>query len=561
MDDKYKTKEQLINELKKTRQRIAGIEASETKRKDIEEKLQESEEKYRKQFEETLDAIFIADAGKGIIIDCNRAASKLVEREKSELIGKHQRILHPPGEFKGEFSKTFKQHIKEKEGQILEAQVITKKGEIKNVAIKANSFEIKGKKLLQGIFRDITERKKSEDAMRESERKYRDLYDNAPDMYHSLDKDGIIIDCNETEAKMLGYKKEEIIGRPVTDFFTEESGRLFKKDFPRLNEENKLINIEREFVRKDGTVLPAMLNVFTEYDKNGEFVKTRTISRDITALIQAENALRDSEKKYRNLVDNALVGIYKTNLKGDILYANKALVEMLEFDSLEEMMSVNVLTTYKNPDDREELIKNLMRKNKINNLEIELITKTGKSKNIILNATLEKDIVSGMMMDISERKKAEQALLESEKELRIKTSNLGEANVALKVLLKRRDEDKVELEEKILLNVKELVIPYLEKLKKCRIDEQQMAYLSILESNLNDIVLPFSHKLSSKFLNFTPTEIQVANLLRQGKTNKEISKLLNSSFRTVAFHRENIRKKLGLTNKKINLKSYLMSLV
>src|SRR4030042_1820570 len=215
MDAKYKTKEQLINELKKTRQRIAEIEASETKRKDIEEKLRESEEKYRRQFEEALDAIFIADAGTGIIIDCNRAASKLVEREKSELIGKHQRILHPPGEFKGEFSKTFKQHIKEKEGQILEAQVITKKGEIKNVAIKANSFELKGKKLLQGIFRDITERKLAEKLMQESEKKYRDLYDNAPDMYHSLDKDGIIINCNETEAKMLGYKKEEITGRPA----------------------------------------------------------------------------------------------------------------------------------------------------------------------------------------------------------------------------------------------------------------------------------------------------------------------------------------------------------
>jgi len=414
MDDKYTTKEQLINELKKTRQRIAEIEASETKRKDIEENLQESEEKYRRQFEKALDAIFIADVETGILIDCNRAASKLVEREKSELIGEHQCILHPPEEIKGEFSKTFKQHLKEKEGQILEAQVITKKGEIKDVSIKANVFEAKGKKLLQGIFRDITERKKAEEAMRESEQKYRDLYDNAPDMYHSLDKDGIIIDCNETEARMLGYKKEEIIGRPVTDFFTEESRRLFEKDFPRLNEENKLINIEREFVRKDGTIFPAMLNVFTEYDVNGKFVKARTISRDITALIQAENALRDSEKKYRNLVDNALVGIYKTSLKGDILYANKALVNMLEFDSLEEMMSVNVLTTYKSPDDREELIKNLVRKNKINNFETELITKTGNSKNIILNATLEKDIVSGMMMDITKRKKAEKVLQDSE---------------------------------------------------------------------------------------------------------------------------------------------------
>lgn len=99
-----------------------------------------SEEKYRKQFEEALDAIFLVDAETGIIIDCNRAASELVGREKSELVGKHQRILHPPEEMEGEFSRTFKQHLKEKEGQILEAQVITKKGEIKEVEIKANVF-------------------------------------------------------------------------------------------------------------------------------------------------------------------------------------------------------------------------------------------------------------------------------------------------------------------------------------------------------------------------------------------------------------------------------------
>ncbi len=243
MDDKYKTKKQLIEELEKAQQRIAEIEAFETRRKDVEEKLQESEEKYRKQFEEALDAIFIADAETGIIINCNRAASKLVEREKPELIGKHQRILHPQQEIMGEFSTTFEQHIKEKEGQIIETQVITKKGEIKNVAIKANLFEVKGRKMLQGIFRDINERKIADKLLCESEQKYRDLYDNAPDMYHSLDKDGIIIDYNETEARMLGYKKEEIIGRPVIDFFTEESRRLFDKDFPRLNEENNLINI------------------------------------------------------------------------------------------------------------------------------------------------------------------------------------------------------------------------------------------------------------------------------------------------------------------------------
>jgi len=139
------------------------LEAEITERKAVEKALRKSEEKYRKQFEGTLDAIFVADAETGILIDCNRAACELVGREKSELVGQHQQILHPPEKIEGEFSRTFKQHLKEKVGQVLEAQVITKKGEIKEVAIKANLFELRGQKVLQGIFRDITERKRAEE--------------------------------------------------------------------------------------------------------------------------------------------------------------------------------------------------------------------------------------------------------------------------------------------------------------------------------------------------------------------------------------------------------------
>jgi PAS domain S-box-containing protein len=131
-------------------------------RKKVEEQLRKTEENYRIQFEGALDAIFVADAETGILIDCNPAATRLVGREKSELIGKHQRILHPPEMIEGEFSNTFRQHPKEKQGQTLETKIITKKGEIRDVAIKASLIEVGGKKLLQGIFRDITENKKAE---------------------------------------------------------------------------------------------------------------------------------------------------------------------------------------------------------------------------------------------------------------------------------------------------------------------------------------------------------------------------------------------------------------
>jgi PAS domain S-box-containing protein len=143
-----------------------GIVRDITERKYIENMLRESEAKYRKQFDEALDAIFVGDAETGIMIDCNNAATRLVGRERSELIGKHQRILHPQEVDKEEFSKTFKLHLMEKEGQSIETHVIKKNGEIRDVSIKANLFESNGKKFIQGIFRDITEIKNAEKTMK-----------------------------------------------------------------------------------------------------------------------------------------------------------------------------------------------------------------------------------------------------------------------------------------------------------------------------------------------------------------------------------------------------------
>ncbi len=131
-------------------------------RKKAEERVRRAEENYRTQFEGAMDAIFVADAETGILTDCNPAATRLVEREKSELIGQHQHILHPRKKADEKFSTTFKKHLDEKQGQTLEDQIITKSGKIRDVAIKTSLIEVRGKKLLQGIYRDITENKKAE---------------------------------------------------------------------------------------------------------------------------------------------------------------------------------------------------------------------------------------------------------------------------------------------------------------------------------------------------------------------------------------------------------------
>jgi PAS domain S-box-containing protein len=131
---------------------------------------------------------------------------------------------------------------------------------------------------------------------------------------------------------------------------------------------------------------------------------------EISERKQVGEALRESERKYRNIVDNALVGVYRTNLKGDILFSNDALSKMLEFRSSEEMIGKSVLTRYKNLKDREVLIEDLKKTGRVERFETELITKTGKTKNVLLNATLEGDVISVMITDITERKRGEEQI-------------------------------------------------------------------------------------------------------------------------------------------------------
>jgi DNA-binding CsgD family transcriptional regulator len=171
-----------------------------------------------------------------------------------------------------------------------------------------------------------------------------------------------------------------------------------------------------------------------------------------------------------------------------------------------------------------------------------------------------RELLYSIIHDTTKRKQAELSLKERRKDLENKTHELEEVNAALKVLLKHRDEDKKDFEEKIVANVKKLVFPYVEKLYNSQLNDRQMVYLNIIKSNLVDIITPFLHQLSSKYSDLTPSEIQIAGLVKDGKTTKEIADLFNSSTGTIDFHRNNLRKKLGLLNTKTNLRSFLLSL-
>jgi DNA-binding CsgD family transcriptional regulator len=227
--------------------------------------------------------------------------------------------------------------------------------------------------------------------------------------------------------------------------------------------------------------------------------------------------------------------------------------------SLEELLDPEYLT----------VVRDMFRKKLsdliTNSQEFLTYTRTGEPVWVEINArsVIEKGkpvAIHGIARNITERKRMEAALKKREQELEEKSRNLQDANAALRVLLKRREDDKAELEEKVICNVRELVLPYIENLKMTPIDSHQLNQLSILERNTGEIISPFLRTLSTRYPNLTPMEIKVINFIKEGRTTKEMAEMLNASARTVEAHRDNIRKKLGLRNKKANLKSHLMAL-
>ncbi len=190
----------------------------------------------------------------------------------------------------------------------------------------------------------------------------------------------------------------------------------------------------------------------------------------------------------------------------------------------------------------------------------------------ITNITLSSQITSGIIAcvrDVTERKEWEEEMIrardalarardELEQKVKERTRSLEETNTALRVLLKAREEDRAALEKSMLFHVRELVQPYIDKLKRSPLQELQKTYLSLIESSLNRFVSPFV--TSTKQYGLTPTEIQIADLIKQGKTTKEIAQIMNCSPRTVDGHRDKIRRKLGIKNQRINLGAFLLSL-
>ena len=160
-------------------------------------------------------------------------------------------------------------------------------------------------------------------------------------------------------------------------------------------------------------------------------------------------------------------------------------------------------------------------------------------------------------MSTKEEMKADNNLSENDRELKLLRKELHETKIAIKVLLNIKHDYREIIKQNVLFGIERLVKPYLNKLEQSGLDARQKELLNLVQYNIDNLVVPSFHDISKSSINLSPTELQVANLIKVGKTNKEIASILNRSLNTIQSHRFNLRKKLGLRNRKVNLRAYL----
>ena len=379
---------------------------------------------------------------------------------------------------------------------------------------------------------------------------------------------------------VFGWSAEEILGKRIAEIKwvheddVERVSKLSADMFCGRSTSN--VHTNRNY-RKDGSIITCVWYNSALLSPQGVLISVRSAVLDITSQEKAEKALTESEERFRAFMDNSPAIAWAKDEQGRHTYLNRAYekrfsvrIEDLRGKTDFELWPQGTARDFRDDD------LTVLASGRTHEMIRELADTDGVRSfwwvfKFPFQDTSGKRYVGGIGVDITERKKMEQQLKDHKEhleklveertnELRIKSRNLEEVNTALKVLLEQREKDKNLMEENILFNVKKLVLPYLDTLKQKRLTEEQQSYLDVLETNLNNIISPFTKRLTSIHDSLTPQEIKVADFIRNGKTVKEIAAILGVSESAINRHRQHIRNKLGLNNQKVNLRTYLLSL-
>jgi PAS domain S-box-containing protein len=569
-----------------------------SEQKNLERELLESGNKYRSLFEGSLSPIIVFDRD-GIVIMINSAGAGSLGQSVDACIGKSITELLP------DHDEVYLSIIQE----VVHTGVKMTREDLVELPSGPRWFwsvlepvsNIHGKQYgVQVISYDITKRKQAENEMQENRQRLKDFINSATDSFVLFDSELNIIQVNKAHMEMFhpGMDQEELIGKNLVEIVPnlKETGRF--DDFMKVMETGTPFYADdiiphKKFGKRNLSVKAfkmagglGTITVDVTELKQGE--KRQQFQKDLLERLSKTTSLAETLKK----ILSTIFQLDEFDSGGIYLFDEKTGgLNLIEHQGLPQMFVEKV--KYYDPDDTRlqiimkgdpcyqkvfELpasIREDLELDGITALSVIPIKFKGKVMGAINLASHTHDVITEYSMNVLEmisdmdigasisRVVAEEGIKKAKEELEGKvierTAELEEKNTTLKVLLDQRKDDKKKLEKAIMSNVKELLMPNVSRLKNSELSSKQKTELNVLESNLNEIVLPLAGKLPSSYLKLTSTEIQVANFIKHGATSKEIADSLGLSRRTIDTHRYNIRRKIGISGKGINLRTYLSS--
>ncbi len=398
-----------------------------TERKQMETRIREAEKRYRTLFDQSPVGILIFDPETAVPVEFNERAHQQLGYSREEFA--RLRIFdykadETPVEMKARIDKILREGIAE-----FETKHRTKNGEIRDVIATSQAIELSGKKFVLSIYRDVTEAKKIEIALIESEAKYRQLIELAQEGVWALDNDSRTVFVNPRMANMLGYSESEMIGKNLASFMDNPDTDLAVHNL----EECKLGNqgqCEFEFIQKNGTHLYANIAASSIQDDAGNSIGTLALVADITKRKKAEESLKKSEQKYREFANSLPEIVFEADDKGKITFVNRQAGEIIGY-SKDELQQMNVFK-FLIPEARQTALETIQKRiqgEKSSGNEFMFLRKDGStfpglvfSEKIILEDG--KLGLRGVIVNISQLKKAEEQLDEDRERIELMNEKL-----------------------------------------------------------------------------------------------------------------------------------------
>jgi len=560
--------------------------------------ISKKENNYRSVYENAVEGMFRVDMD-GRLISANAALARMYGFDRpDDLIEKalnFRNIYAKPKD-----RKRINKLLRDKgEALNLETELHTRDGSTRWARINVRAEKDENGRIIycEGTVEDITEKKQAED-------KYRNIFFNATEGIFQVTPEGRLLNANPALVRIHGFNSLEELSENCMDV-----GKQLHVDVKTWYEYLELIGKDGHvhdhlwsMYRKDGSIAWLLINARAVYDETGQILYHEGTVQDITEkknmvdqiLMQRDLALKLAQT---GDVGEGLALILETAVKASGMESGGIWLKKHGEGDLELISSIGLSPKMEK---KVRVIaagslpwKRMMNERRImtipSNESMPTINEEGYKYSAIVpilhdrkviasfnlfsrvretiseQALIGLDFLAGQFGNIIVRIEVQQRLeqeiktrTEAEKALYAERQGLEEANIALKVLLRQREKDKEELEQKFVSNMNELVLPYVEKLKKSRLEGLQRATIGLIETNLKEILSPFRYNIRN--FSLTPRQLEIVSLIKQGRTTKEIADILNATKDAIDKQRFIIRKKLGVNKDKTNLRSLLLSL-